>query len=266
VNAKGVDIHLVDWGDAAGQPVVLLHGLTENAHTYDWVCEWLAGAGYRPIAIDFRDHGQSGSTTDPATIEDLRDEIVTVVRALGLASFGLIGHSMGGRVAMAFASTYPELVRWLVVEDAPPGLTPLGARLVEQYLASIPSAFPDMRSFVRFLRGPIPGGAPEFLRHRALTSRRPLAGGGYALLFTMPISQALSSDLWEYLAEIQAPTLVLRGRGSKVLDAGDAARMAEVIPQAELVTVERAGHVIHGDNPAGYMEAVGRFLGVTPPA
>ncbi len=253
-------LHLLDWGDPASPPVLLLHGLTENAHTWHEVAPWLAGSGWRVVALDWIGHGDSDVPDGPVDLPLLARDALAVADALGLDHPGLVGHSMGGRVTLLLAGTRPERWAWAVVEDAPPALTPHAARLVAEFLASVPATFPDVAAIVRFLRRPIPLASRDFLRYRALTSRWTLPGGSLAFRFTLGQDESPKQDLWQVLTGADLPVLVLRGRGSKVLTAEDAARMAALLPRGRLVTVERAGHVIHGDHPAGWRAAVGAFL------
>jgi pimeloyl-ACP methyl ester carboxylesterase len=259
VRAASLDLHYVAWGDPSNPPLVLLHGLTENAHTFDFAAQWLA-EGFAVYALDFRDHGESDATATAPTLGDLVQDVKDVVAGLGLRRFGLLGHSMGGRVALAYASRHTDEVAWLVIEDAPPSITPQAEALVAAFLRSLPERFADLGAVQRFLRPAMPSAGPEFLQHRALTSRAPLAGGTSSLKFTMPTSTALGSDLWDRLGRLPMPLVVLRGKGSKVLLAEEAERMAAQAPHGRLVTVERAGHVIHADNPAGYRAALEGFL------
>lgn len=261
IEVDGRQLHLLDWGDPADPPVLLLHGLTENAHTYHEVAPWLVAAGWRVVALDWIGHGDSDAPVGTVDLGLLAKDALAVVEALGLERPGLIGHSMGGRVTLLLAGTHPARWRWAVVEDAPPSLTAQSAGLVAAYLASLPPTFPDVAALVRFLRRPIPLGSREFLRYRALTSRWTLPGGDLVFRFTLGRDDSPNEDLWPVLSGADLPVLVLRGRGSKVLVAEEAARMAALLPRGRLVTVERAGHVIHGDNPAGYLAAVGGFLG-----
>ena len=107
------------WGDAPGPPLVLVHGYTGSAHDFDLHIEALAERR-RVFAIDHRGHGISSNSEDEATytVDHIVDDLIawtSEVVAPDGAPFDLLGHSMGGRVAMRYALARRDLVRSLVL-------------------------------------------------------------------------------------------------------------------------------------------------------
>ncbi len=125
VEANGLRFHYLDWGDPGGPPVVLLHGTTSNAHSWDRISAMMAKK-YRAIALDARNHGDSDTSPVPYNRDLLAEDVAATVDALGLDRFGLIGLSMGGRTAMIYAGYHPERIERLVIEDIAPD-TPVAA-------------------------------------------------------------------------------------------------------------------------------------------
>jgi pimeloyl-ACP methyl ester carboxylesterase len=122
----GNPLNYLEWGRPDAPPLVLLHGLRGFAYSWRSVAERLAEQ-YRCLALNLRGHGDSG----PSPVRDLTiDQYVTDVESLAtqlqLTRFPVIGHSLGGRVAMAYAAAHPERVQAMVVEDIAPGLTDEG--------------------------------------------------------------------------------------------------------------------------------------------
>src|SRR5262245_5698901 len=121
----GLPIHLLEWSDE-GVPFVLLHGFGNEAHIYDDFAPQVAPF-YRTVALDLRGHGDSGH--DPERRYDydyhVRD-IERVTAALGIERFVLLGHSLGGRIAMLFAGQHPERMAGLVLVDSAPELDSRG--------------------------------------------------------------------------------------------------------------------------------------------
>jgi pimeloyl-ACP methyl ester carboxylesterase len=118
--ARGVPLafHVVEWGDTRYPPVLLLHGRTANAISWHRFATGLADH-YRVVAFDQRGHGLSdwpGRYTDRLLVAD----VGRVAEAAGLASFALIGHSMGGAIAWEYAARHPDAVSCLVLLDASP--------------------------------------------------------------------------------------------------------------------------------------------------
>jgi pimeloyl-ACP methyl ester carboxylesterase len=104
---SGTTISYVDKGQ--GKPVVLIHGFLGNHHYWDHVIEALAKQ-YRVIAMDLPGHGDSALSDQTTTIEDYANEIASFVQQLHLDKISLIGHSLGGYIAMAFAEKHANLL------------------------------------------------------------------------------------------------------------------------------------------------------------
>lgn len=168
VRCAGLNLHVADWGDAGGWPVLMLHGIRSFADTF----EGLAGAlqpGYRVLALDHRGRGQSD--WDPghnyytdAYVQDVR----AVAEQLGLSRFDLLGHSMGGINAIVYAAAHPDRVRRLVVEDAGPGAfdDSDGARRIRAELSRTPESFADWGEAEAFMREIRPTVTPEAIAAR----------------------------------------------------------------------------------------------------
>ncbi len=106
----------IDDGGAGELPIVFIHSLAGNTQ------QWAAQLGHlrktqRAIALDLRGHGQSQPTANDYAIDSLAEDVHAVVNQLGLQKFILVGHSMGGSVAVAYAGTYPERVAGLLLVD-----------------------------------------------------------------------------------------------------------------------------------------------------
>jgi pimeloyl-ACP methyl ester carboxylesterase len=118
VRLDGTDFRYRETGDSSGPVLVLLHALGEDASDWDEVAAALSNR-YRVLALDQRGHGQSEYTAR-YSFELMRDDLRDFVDALGLEQFSLMGHSMGGLVALLFAEEHPERVQRLAIEGAAP--------------------------------------------------------------------------------------------------------------------------------------------------
>src|ERR1700727_2283800 len=120
----------------AGPPVVLLHGLFGAARNFGSVQRALAGQ-FRVIALDMRNHGDSPHAADmryPTQAGDVRETLA----ALGIGSAAVIGHSMGGKAAMAMALRWPEMVGRVLVSDIAPVAYEHGNGAIAAAMAAIP--------------------------------------------------------------------------------------------------------------------------------
>jgi pimeloyl-ACP methyl ester carboxylesterase len=112
--AQRLRLHTLEWGDPAAPPVILVHGGRDHARAWDDVAQALAPT-HRVIVPDLRGHGDSqwadaGGYTMPCFVYDL----VALIRHLNLPEVSLVGHSLGGNIALRMAGLYPELVRRVV--------------------------------------------------------------------------------------------------------------------------------------------------------
>jgi pimeloyl-ACP methyl ester carboxylesterase len=251
-----VALHVDDRG--TGEPaLVLLHGYTGS--TLDWadVHDELA-TDRRVVAYDHRGHGRSGHA-DRYAFDDLDADLVGVLDGLGLDGVHLLGHSMGGIVALRHVLAHPARVRSLVLMDTGPApvgnladmLPPLVALGRERGMSAV---FELSRPFHQ-------GGlAGDEARVADLMGRLEAKYGQ----LDVEAFDALGHELGTYpsqtgrLGEIRCPTTVLVGEGDSALrDSADV--MAERIPGAELVVLP-GGHCPQEDDPGAWLSAVRAHL------
>src|SRR5688500_2775063 len=115
IQANGLRLHYLDWG-GAGPPIVLLHGLRDQAHEWDPIAPALTPLG-RVLALDQRGHGESEAPATGYAPENFAADLAAFCAALALDRPVVIGHSLGGRVAYHFAAAWPERLRALVLVD-----------------------------------------------------------------------------------------------------------------------------------------------------
>ena len=279
--ADGLPIHVLQWSDE-GVPFVLLHGFGNEAHIYDDFAP-LVAPYYRTLALDLRGHGDSGH--DPERRYDYEyhaRDLECVTAALGIERFVLLGHSLGGRIATLFAGTHPGRMAGLVLVDSGPELDARGTLRIRLDLekAAAPgggaAGIASAAEYERMLAVAYPAARPEAIARMARHGLRPRPGGGFerktdpafhqgARRMTPAESEErerrVTQQLWEALARVPCPTLVVRGAASDVLSPDVAERMAEeVLPQGRLAVVARASHSVMTDNPEGFAEAVCAFV------
>jgi pimeloyl-ACP methyl ester carboxylesterase len=255
---RGIDFHYLEWGDDAAPPVVLLHGLTGHAHTWDHMAPALA-ARYHVLAPDQRGHGDTGHTGTYAT-RDFVADLEALTGLWGLDRFVLFGLSMGGHNAMAYAAAHPERVSRLIVIDIPPQMDRTRAPNWEVISRLAETGHQPMQTFeqaVEAARAGNPTAPEENLRYRTKWNLNTLDDGRLVLKYD-PRAPARwePADLWDTLPSISAPTLLVRGGKTQVLPAEVAARMVSVFPDAELTEVADSGHSVPTDRPEALAEIV----------
>lgn len=261
--ANGLRLHYLDWGPADGPPVVLLHGLTSHAHSWDHFASELSGS-HRVIALDQRGHGDSQWSADGeyATADYVSDTLA-LVDALGLDRFDLVGLSMGAHNSMGFAAAHGDRVKKLVPVDIAPALRRPGAtptpgapplQAPQRVFDSIDEAFKASRE--QNSRPP-----EDVQRHRVEWSLKLRDDGKYELKYDPQApGKWRPADLWEAIAGIGQQTLIIRGAQSLVLSPENAEKMVATFPDARLVTVDGAGHPVPLDRPEDFARTVTEFL------
>ena len=267
VSLHGQRFHYTEWGPPAAPPVVLLHGITGHARTWDDEARLLAERR-RVLALDQRGHGDS----DPAPDGDYGDDALlgdldAFVHALGLGRVSLLALSLGGRVAINYAGRYPAQVERLVVVDIGPEIAPAGRARVGTLMATAPERFASIEDVITHMRANAPRYTDAMLRHRAQHAVRPLPGGGFTWKYDRALRDAIRqgrlrvpADLWPQWRAIACPTLLVRGAESDVLSDETAKRMIDALPAARLVVVPDAGHTVPGDQPAAFQALLREFL------
>ena len=249
-------LNTVEAGE--GEALVLLHGLFGAAQNWGAVQRRLA-AQRRVLAMDLRSHGTSprGTMDYPAMAADVAETLA----AHGATPAAVLGHSMGGKVAMVLALTRPALVSRLVVADIAPVAYP-----------------PALRGYVEVMRAvPLHPGLTRREADAALAASVPEAGIRAFLLQNLRFGEGVPAwrlDLQEIAAGMPSiegfpdlcgpypgPTLVLGGERSTYIGLEHEARFRALFPKVSFATVPGAGHWVHAENPGGFLALVEPFLG-----
>jgi pimeloyl-ACP methyl ester carboxylesterase len=252
-------LNAIQHGDPARPKLVLLHGGGANAHWWDDVAPALARQ-WHVVALDFRGHGDSDQP-EPRPGAFQRD-LVGLLEHIGAPDAALLGHSMGGHVALLHAARHggARRPRALVVVDVARGVGGRTRRLMRLALATRRSYRTREEAISRFRFLPPAPGAREELRERiAAASVREEPGGRFAFKFD-PRWFALPPAEAPVLEHVGTPTLIVRGAESPILSREGAQSLAREIRDARLVEIEGAEHNVHLEEPEKFLEAVGGFL------
>lgn len=269
VELGGHRFHYTEWGPPSAPALVLLHGLTGHARSWDDEAQALAPVR-RVLALDQRGHGDSDPAPDgDYTLAALVADLEAFVTALGLARLDLVGLSLGGRVAIAHAAAHPARVGRLVVIDIGPDIAPEGRVRVGAALASAPERFETVEDAIALVRAASPRAVERRLRERVRHGLKPLPGGGFAWKYDRELRETVRAgrwretvDLWPLWTSLSCPTLLVRGAESDVLSVETAKRMIVTQPRARMVEIDGAGHTVPGDRPVEFLEALREFLGL----
>lgn len=251
-------LHALHHGEPGRPILVLLHGGGANAHWWDHVAPELCRS-FHAVALDFRGHGDSEWPEQVETGAFGRD-LESLLTHLGRWDVVLVGHSMGGHVALEHAARHPE-TRAVCALDVARGGSLRDRRRVRLALSGRRSyrSLEDAVARYRFLP-PAPE-APEALRRSiAESSVRREADGRFgfkfdARWFGLPPGPPVA------LEKVTCPVLVLRGERSDLLTDAGAAELVARLPEARARTIEGAGHNLHLERAPQVLEALRDFLG-----
>ncbi len=267
VKVNGLTLHYLDWGPPDGRPVLLLHGITGHARVWDHVAERLL-PGRRVLALDQRGHGDS----DPAPDHDYRvgtmaDDVAAFAGSLRLERFALLGHSMGGRIAIKYAADHAARLERLVIVDIGPDIALSGLQRVRDMMAQSPERIESEEWAVEYVRKANPLQDVDLLRARVRHGLKRLPDGGLTWKYAKGLRDMMREgrrdavDLWEPLGRIPCPTLIVRGADSDILTAEVAKKMTERLPDGRVVEIAGAGHTVPADRPEEFVAQVRGFLG-----
>jgi pimeloyl-ACP methyl ester carboxylesterase len=264
VMLNGLRFHYRDWGDASAPPLVVLHGFTGHARSWDTFAAAMSPK-YRVIALDQRGHGESAWADDYSTAAMVGD-LTAFVAALGLGRFDLLGLSMGGMNALTYAGGRPEGLARLVIVDIGPELVATGSNRIQEGLTA-KDVFASSEEAIAQARRANARADEHELSSRNRNNLMRLEDGRWTWRYdkalrdtTRPRPRATPEENWAKWRAITAPALLIRGELSDILASEVADRMVREHPDCRFVEVAGSGHSIPLDAPRGFLAAVKTFL------
>jgi pimeloyl-ACP methyl ester carboxylesterase len=269
-------LHYADWGNAGAPHMLLVHGVQDHCHSWDWFADAFADR-YHVLAPDLRGHGDSewvrGSSYHHA---DYVYDLDQLVRQRALAPAVLVSHSMGGSLAAMYAGVYPECVTALVIIEGV-GLWPgwggaldpaerfdewirstrqMSARLPRRY-GSLEEAYGRMQQANAHL-------SPEQVRHLTVHGSYRNEDGTYSWKFdnythAWPAFRIPQADLVALWRRIACPVLLINGAEGFAHRIGQDGTVA-YFRNAEMIDIPGAGHWAHHDRLGEVVDAVEGFL------
>jgi len=266
-SGNGLRLQCYEWGDPAAPAVVLLHGGSAHARWWDRFADAIADA-YHAVALDLRGHGNSEHADARAyRIDDYASDVAACLDALGIGRAVLVGHSLGGLVAAAYAGRAPERLTALVIVDSQVRISAAGARYMTR-LRHFPQAlYSDQATALRRFRLlPTQTNAdPALLAHVATHAMHQVSDGRWTLRFDRAtLAFPEPQDRLPALLQLDRPILFVRGAHSTLLPHDKFAALLAALPRAEGVEIPDAHHHVMLDNPPAFADVVRAFLDRLP--
>ena len=257
--------HYLDWGPPGAPPLLFLHGGGQTARTWDLVCLAMRSE-FRCLALDLRGHGDSEWSYEcDYSIAAHTADVAAFADQLGLDRFVLVGMSLGCFAALTYATSHSDRLAALVAVDAGPGVRAQAGQRVVDFMARS-ATLPSVEAYVEAALAYNPRRDPRLLRRSLLHNLRQMPDGSWTWKHDRRYRwdpEALLAELepvWARLGDIHCPTLVVRGAESHGFTEDLAGGLAARVADGRWVTVENAGHTVQGDNPAGLVRELRRFL------
>lgn len=246
--------------EGQGKPLLILHGFLGMSDNWKTLGTQYAALGFEVHLIDLRNHGRSfhdAAFSYAVMVQDVLDYCAHY----GLQTISVIGHSMGGKLAMLLATQHPNLVRQLIVADIGPKYYPQHHQEILTGLNAIDFSVQPERSQVDAqLQHYIPDfGTRQFLL-KNLYWQTP---GQLAFRFNLPVLTHEIEQVGTALPEsahYDLPTLFVRGGNSKYILDTDWDNILSHFPTALLETIPNVGHWLHAENPTLFFSKTSRFL------
>ena len=265
VTVHGMNFHYLDWGTEGRQPLVFLHGNSQQAHSWDFISLALCG-DYHCMAPDARGHGDSDwASQGEYTVDAYVRDLAGFVDALGLEQIILVGHSMGGRTCYVYTSQHLEKVKALVIVDSGPRAISAGISRMDQFkqLPDLLDTYEEFTDRVMEYTGRPREQVAGALKYTIRQKPDGKWTWKYDKLLRTPGGTPPGWEpdrLWECIQKIACPTFIVRGSDSDVFGEDTMERMLQTIPGSQAITVPNAGHLVAGDNPSGLVEALQGWL------
>lgn len=243
-----------------GQPFIILHGFLGMSDNWKTLGKKFADVGFEVHLVDQRNHGRSFHDEE-FSYEVMSEDLKQYCDDHQLEHVVLLGHSMGGKTAMLFATEFPQLVSKLLVADISPRFYPIHHDTILEGLTAL--NFDDIKT-----RGEADDELSRYVpevgtRMFLLKNLYWVEKGQLGLRINLDVLRTHVSEVGEALpihSKFEQPTLFLRGDKSEYVMPNDEALIKAHFPEAEIKTINNAGHWLHAENPDDFYKAVIDFI------
>jgi pimeloyl-ACP methyl ester carboxylesterase len=245
--------------EGSGLPVIILHGLLGSSDNWRAISKRLSQT-FKIYSVDLRNHGQSPHSnimTYPAMAEDVR-ELLEIEK---VSTCHLVGHSLGGKVAMQFATSHPDLISKLIIVDIAPKAYPPSQRPILAALEKL-----ELKSFRTFgeIDAALAPAIPEVsVRQFLMKNIARVPSGGFQWRIDLAtITKSYDELIKPIIAagSYDKPALFVRGGRSDYIAETDLPSIRATFTRAEFVTIASAGHWVHAEAADEFLRILTAFL------
>ncbi|WP_109299617.1 alpha/beta fold hydrolase [Aquimarina sp. AU474] len=243
-----------------GQPFIILHGFLGMGDNWKTLGKKISEHGFQVHLLDQRNHGRSPHNEE-FSYEIMAADLELYCRENNLKNCYLLGHSMGGKTAMLFATQYPDIVSRLIIADIGPKYYPLHhqdildglSALDFDHIKSRGEADKDLSQYVSDI------GVRMFLLKNLYWKEKGILGLRINLKVLIQNSQEIGVELPSHY-DFSGPTLFLKGENSNYILQEDETRIQRQFPDVTIREISSAGHWLHAENPTDFLTEVLEFV------
>jgi non-heme chloroperoxidase len=268
---EGVGVRLAGdrwYGDGRGDPVLLLHGGGQTRHSWARTAERLSAGGRTAISLDARGHGDSEwHPAQDYALDGFVGDLLAFVAGLERPPV-LVGASLGGATSLIAAGEYPGTARGLVLVDVVVAIEPAGVARIRDFMAARPDGFASLEEVADAVAAYNPtrqrprnlDGLRKNVRLHADGRWRWHWDPAFMRIDDEPQRRIEPDRLRAAASRLTIPTLIVRGGRSDVVSETGMADMLRLVPHAEAVDVQAAGHMVAGDDNDVFATELESFL------
>ncbi|MCL9808076.1 alpha/beta fold hydrolase [Flavobacterium luminosum] len=246
--------------EGKGKPLLIIHGFLGMSDNWKTLASQYAGEGYEVHVLDLRNHGKSFHSEDWG-YNFMVEDVVDYCKHYNLTEVAVIGHSMGGKVAMLLATTYPDLVEKLIVAD-------IGPKFYAPHHQTILAALNAVDFSKKPSRAEVEAIVSEYItdfgtRQFLLKNLYWVEPGQLGFRFNLKVFTENPSVIGQVLPfenQFDKKTLFLRGDKSDYILDSDFETIYHHFPNAQIESVSNAGHWLHAENPKEFFEKSIHYL------
>ena len=246
--------------EGEGKPFIIIHGFLGMSDNWKTLGLQFVQLGYQIHLLDMRNHGKSFHS-DEFNYEIMVEDVKAYVDFHNLQNITLLGHSMGGKIAMLFATTYPEYVEKLIIADIGPKYYAPHHQIILAALNAVDFSKKPNRSEVDEIVSKYitDFGTKQFLLKNVYWKTPEELG----FRFNLPVFNEKISEIGTALPfenHFDKPVLFLRGDKSNYILDSDFETILHHFPLAIIKTIPNAGHWLHAENPSAFYSEVEKFV------
>lgn len=276
IEIDGLKLHYVEWGNPSGEIVIFIHGNRDQSRSWDFLVEQLLQRGDRDfhfVAVDLRGHGDSDWLAPGRSYQhvDFLGDLAALVSHLKKEPVILVGHSLGGSMAILFAGCFPKKVRKLVLIEAagpyaradhevPPLMARWLAREAESDEASCYSSLEEAAKAIQKRFSQVPDHAAlHMARHGTKSTERGFVWKHDPRMRFPSYSTLSEGQIQSFIDRIECPSLLIFGASGDFKNSPRTGRI-ELFKNSKVVFLSDTGHHVAHERPQETAELVGSFL------